>query len=268
MLIGDEDDCSRASAQSLRGDGSVSAACWREAAGCVGDDDETVCEAAEGSTLVALDAFVDRLEAVDAHKRRILGRDEQRVFVSAVAGVPSGFPERPQPFGPGNDAEFERAFGTGWGCVHSGRVAAPSVRVVEAAQAFDPWISNVVSVCLEDWRPALACLPGDSWEQFRPFCLDVGLLGEEPESADACVLVETREGETRRLPECDSECSGEGCESSFTIPDGADACVGWQTDQALSQLCLDGGFGAEAVVLRREASWDSLEYEVECAAEL
>lgn len=79
------------------------------------------------------------------------------------------------------------------------------------------------------------------------------------------MLTETRDGETRRLPTCEPECSGRTCEGTFVIPDGADACVAWQT-QAAQQACLAPGLGAEALVFRREPSWDTLEYEVTCGA--
>ncbi len=266
ILVGDEDDCSRSSPASLRGEGSVSAACWREGADCVQGDDGLSCEVASSSELVEVGSFVERLQALDADKRRFNGTDEQRVFVSAVAGVPSSYPDRPQTFEPGNDAAFERAFGIGAGCVRAGRVAAPSVRTVEAAEAFAPWIANVVSVCVENWSAALACLPGDSRGQIGPFCLDVELLGEDPELSGSCTLTEAREGQTRRLPECDAQCS-EGTCDTFEIPVGADACVVWQT-QGAQQACLESGFGAEAFVVRHEPSWETLEYEVSCAAEI
>lgn len=258
VLIGDEDDCSRSSSASLRGQGSLSAACWREAADCVEEDDGLSCEASDSPELVDLERFVDRLMSIDADKRLVYGTDEQRVFLSAVAGVPSEYPDRPQTFEPGHDAAFESAFGIGMGCIRAGRVAAPSVRTVEAAEAFAPWISAVVSVCVENWLMALACLPDRSRDHPWPFCLDVDLLGDDPDLSESCMLTQTRAGETRRVPEC---------EPSFVLPQDAEACVSWQTDDR-QQACLDAGLGAEALVLRREESWEMLSYEVTCVAEI
>lgn len=264
VFIGDEDDCSRGSASSLNGDASVSAACWREAADCVEGDDGTSCSVANGRDLVDLEGFIERLQFIDAQKRMISRADEQRVFVSAVAGVPLAFPERRQTFGPGDDPAFERAFGIGAGCVLGGAVAAPSVRTVKVAEAFEPWESNVVSVCGSDWRSALACLP---FESVRPLCLDIEPLGGDASMEESCVLMETRQGESRRLPECVPQCEDEACDPLFAMPDGVDACVEWRT-RTVSEFCLDRGLAAEATILRREPSWDALEYEVTCAAEI
>lgn len=268
VLIGDEDDCSRSSAASLRGEGSVSAACWREAADCVEGDSGLTCETADSPELVAVDRFVERLQVIDDDKRLVDGTGEQRVFVSAVAGVPVGFPDRPQTFGTGDDPEFERTFGIGAGCVQDDVVAAPSVRTVDVAEAFEPWQANVVSVCNGNWSRALACLPGiaSQGNPLRPFCLDVELLGSDADLAESCILTETREGETRRLPECTPQCP-EGTCGPPELPAGADACVAWRT-QGASEACLAPGLGAEAVIVRSEPSWDTLQYEATCAAQI
>ncbi|MBV1862278.1 MAG: hypothetical protein KUG77_27915 [Nannocystaceae bacterium] len=225
-------------------------------------------QSAAGDNLVDVETFVERLLRVDADKRLVAGKDEQRVFVSAVAGVSSTYPNQPQTFESGPDAEFERVFGIGSGCILEGRVAAPSVRTVEAAEAFEAWQADVVSICAENWTPALACLPGiDPREQMGPFCLDVELLGPDPDLSRSCVLTETRESVRLRLPECTPECSEHGCGPPYAIPDGAEGCVAWQTASA-QQHCLASGFGAEAMILRREPSWETLEYEATCAAEI
>lgn len=268
VLIGDEDDCSRSSATSLRGEGSLSAACWREAADCSEGESELSCETANSSELLEMDRFIERLMSIDANKRLAQGTDNQRVFVSAVAGVPPGYPDRPQTFETGDDPEFETAFGIGAGCAQGDVIAAPSVRTIDAAEAFEPWQANVVSACASDWSPALACLPGiwGGGAQLPPFCIDIELLGEDADPAESCVLTETTNGETRRLPECTPHCPDGTC-GPPELPAGADACVAWRT-QETREPCLAEGFGGEVIVVRREPSWDRLEYEVRCAAEI
>ncbi|MGH1347726.1 MAG: hypothetical protein ACRBN8_39595 [Nannocystales bacterium] len=254
VFIGDEDDCSRASATSLRGGGSVSAACWRAGADCVEGEEGVSCEAASSPDLLDLDGFVERLLEIDANKRLARGRDGQRVFVSAVAGVPPGYPDLPQPFEPGADPAFEDAFGVGAGCVRDDVVGAPSVRTVAVAESFAPWQSSVVSACVPNWTAALACLPGPSLDAPPPFCLDVELLAEGADLSEYCVMTETRGGQTRRLPECNVE--------------DTDACVLWVPTMETPDYCLDRGLGAAVFLRRRDPSWETLEYEVTCAAEI
>jgi len=53
----------------------------------------------------------------------------------------------------------------------------------------------------------------------------------------------------------------------FVLVDGVDACVGWLSSTWTTQACLAPGLGAEAIIVRREESWETLEYEVTCAAD-
>ena len=179
VFIGDEDDCSRPD------DDTTSLV---DSAGCL----QAAMDG--GPTLLGLDTFRVRLEAIERDKQRIAGDGDQRVFVSAVAGT------RSMDTDPRSDC------------------GAP-VRIRELVAMFDPFDQDLVSVCDTSWGRALACLPGGR-EQPRPFCIDRGPLGFDEHVVDVCIVVETQDGETRRIPPCEH---GEG--STFQLPEGVDACA-------------------------------------------
>ncbi len=272
VFIGDEDDCSRpeGAAEPLTdAEHRRSVACWAAAARCETTPQGVWCDPAASDRLWDLDAFIDQLDEIEAHKQRVLGRDVQRVFVSAVSGVPHGFPAVEQLFGPSDDAGFDAAFGTGPGCARNDRTAAPTVRLREIAEAFAPWEDNLVSSCSESWVSALACIP-NAWPPLRDTasCIDVSRF-EAPTVetvAASCVLTETVDGQRTRIPNCEAACADITCEggpTSWRIPEGDEACVAWALDDA-QQWCAEQGL-AEARVVRRDDRWQGWCYDVSCA---
>jgi len=232
VFIGDEDDCSRpeGATEPLRGR-TVSTACWDAA---VND-----------GPLLSLEVFEQRLRAVEVDKQRRSGIDGQRVFVSAVAGVPDGYPEVPLRYET-DGSWFEEAFGVAPGCSVEGRHAAPPLRTLEAAEAFPEWVANVVSSCSDDWWRALACLPSlgdDDWNS--ALLLDDAPLGErvgEETLREACIA--TVDGEVVE------ECGDRGTEDREPV------CVRWRLRDDLRW---------EAVFQWNVARWGQACIEVTCA---
>lgn len=275
IFIGDEDDCSRpdGAEESLAEPGtSASASCWAEVADCESTPQGLWCNARSSPRLSDLDGFLEQLYDIEEAKQRVIGLEEQRVFVSAVAGVPLGFPDSPQVFGAGDDSDFDEAFGSDPGCAQGDRIAAPTVRLRDVADAFSPWNTNLVSSCGDSWVGALACLP-NQWPRARDsiVCLDVAQM-QDPNPAmlaASCMLTETLEGERVRVPNCEPACEDVACEAGPTawrIPDGAEACVFWEAFGAQA-YCSDRDM-AEARVLRREDRKQGWCYEVTCAETL
>jgi len=207
VLIGDEDDCSRPRDATE----PLTQSCWEAGARCSGP----ACTLREGGPLLQLESFWARLESIEADKRAYGGRDEQSVFVTAVAGLPEGYPEQAQTF-----AACEGA--------------APTVRTLAAVEAFEPANSAAVSVCGDDWVLALASLPVE--RGFPPvWCPDVGPLEWGLDPQEACVATETRDGETRELPTC---------------RDGEVNCVVWLLDEQIDPACSDQEQRAQIDVVR------------------
>ncbi len=224
VFIGDEDDCSRPpdTTEPLRG-ATVSRACWDAAARC----DEDSCEPADDGNLLSLETFATRLLAIEADKQAHSGNDGQRVFVSAVGGVPIAYPDDPIRYGT-DESDFAVAFGIAPGCATEHRVAAPPLRIVAAAEAFPEWMANIVSSCADDWWWALACLP-NPWESEWDATLPID---DTPFSdfVDETVLAES----------CVATVNGDAiavCESDEALQ-GADVCVRWVQDPDRGWLAM------------------------------
>ncbi len=222
VIITDEDDCSRPrGAPPLAPDDTQSVSCWNAGAQCEGRDGESWCEPRVDGTLLELDAVYARLDALEANKQRYV--EGQRVFVSAVAGVPRPFPEQPVHYPFGTGTAFEQAFGVGPGCTEQG-TAAPPVRVRAVAEAYAEWNLDLVSTCGESWVPALACLPGGA-PQLDRLCLDANPRWDAHQLEDACMLIDDVGGASAVLPTCLETCDEAGCIDA--VPPDAQACVQW-----------------------------------------
>lgn len=276
VFIGDEDDCSRApgSTEPLASAGaSVSAACWRAGSQCVSEGETRHCEPSDDPRMLDLEQFFDRLQTIEARKQEVMGTDEQRVFVSGVAGVSLQYPNRQPLFGPGNDPRVVEAFGVGPGCLHGGRMGTPPVRTREITDAFEPWQMDLVSACGSSWVGALACVPDEGLGYPLSMCLDVGALGTDvsTETLDEhCIALEERNGESHRLPPCVPACSDHECSSehpAWVLPQREEACVVWRSTEHASLRCAEDG-GAEVAVLHRDTLWDATCLEVTCSVSL
>lgn len=241
VFLGDEDDCSRPAdaTEPLRG-ATLSSACWDAAARC----DEDACEPADAGDLLSLEAFTTRLRAIEADKQARSGIVGQRVFVSAVGGVPVGYPDHPIRYET-DESEFASAFGVAPGCVTEERVAAPPLRTLAASEAFAEWVVNIVSSCSDDWWWALACLP-NPWESDWNATLPID---DSPfsEFVDETVLSES----------CIATVDGNlvvECENGG-VPEGADVCVRWGQRES----------GWEAAFQWSTARWGQTCVEVTCA---
>lgn len=234
VFIGDEDDCSRPDGATAPLEGrTASTACWDAA---VND-----------GPLLSLESFTQRLRQIEAEKQARSGMDGQRVFVSAVAGVPRAYPGEPIRY-EADGSEFEVAFGIAPGCMAEGRSAAPPLRTLAAAEAFPEWTANVVSTCGDDWWRALACLPNRDDDWSPTLLLDDEPLGEFVDAAtlgDACTAAV--DGEPVE------ECGASG------IPEAGPVCVRWQ--QREDRMW-------EAVFQWRVAPWGQACIDVTCETRL
>ncbi|MEM6292769.1 MAG: hypothetical protein AAGA54_15960 [Myxococcota bacterium] len=254
VILTDEDDCSRPDgALPLPVDGTRSSACWRAGSRCERDG-EPWCEPNPGGALLDLDAVFARLDALEADKQRFV--EGQRVFVSAVAGVPRAFPEEPLRYAFDTGTPFEAAFGVGPGCTEPG-MAAPPVRVRAVAEAYAAWNRDLVSTCGETWLPALACIPGGP-PQLERLCFEADAEDDAQRLAETCILVDDVGNTPVALPTCDEVCDDEGCTQA--VPPDAEACVIW-----VPQGCEDR---AEARLLRRDPASAGRCVEVRCGIEL
>ncbi|MCB9569505.1 MAG: VWA domain-containing protein [Myxococcales bacterium] len=251
----------------------TSAACWRAGVACAGpgpDYPECWSESHDvggspgasddDAVLWPLGRYVDRLQAIEDEKRLI--NVEAEVIVSVIAGVPSGYPQNPQVFSEGGDAQFLSDFGIGPGCVSaSGGAAVPPVRLREFAEAFQVGDdTNLFSICDDDYSPALAAIAEILSANLRPTCILDCVADTDPQTPlldPDCTIVNT-DLETK-VPSVVPPCVDEGGE--WTPPPGEPAChvilvdpggVTPTIDDDLSPICADNGWNAEIVVIRAD----------------
>ncbi len=296
LFIGDEDDCSARPehAQMFDPDGDrafwegnepSSAICWNAATACGGGpgtyDD---CGAAdwtpkrqlggpEDAVLHPVDKYIELLQQIEDHKQSRTGFRTQRVFTSAVAGVPQGYISGQDiVYQDSQDPNFQSAFGIGVGCSSVAGEATPPARIRAITESFHEFDRGMVSTCGTNWTRALACVPGG------------------PPRVDRCIrgCVRDMDRTTSRLePDCTltqgpSNGVGTGPPIPTCIPDakrgwgfptGADACVRWLVDAAgetasladdMSLDCVDDGSNLEYIIERTVGLWEGQCLHVTC----
>ena len=275
VFITDEADCSAGpgSAAAFDPNGSralwpdpdaplpPSALCWNAGVSCTtGDDGRTRCEPAElnaegqpaadgEEVLHPLSRYIEVLDAIDQHKRNVIGQDSPQVLVSVIAGVPTEYAGQDLDYGPGSDPAFEADFGVGAGCSSGNGQAVPPVRLRAMADAFaDEPGTNLFSICDEDYSPALEAIADILIERLRPSCIDAcvaGVADLEQGKLDACTIVQDDGSASREVVPCEQASDG-----SYQRPDGEDLCVHAVTAEDMHEDCQADGRNVELRFVR------------------
>jgi hypothetical protein len=178
----------------------TSAVCWNAGVQCTGTGTYEECHAVdldeqgnEVSASAAEDAAVLRpvsrytslLQGIEDQKKR--NNPTQEVLVSAIAGVPRGYPSSDLVYqdavgGTPNDPNFQTNFGIGPGCTSAVAEAVPPVRLKEFAEDFlvSADDNNLFSVCDEDYTSALGAIAETIKDQFRPPCMPACVADSDP----------------------------------------------------------------------------------------
>jgi hypothetical protein len=240
----------------------TSALCWNAGVACEGagpyecrpvdrdvDGNEVAAaDADERAVLRPVSHYVDFLQEIENHKQTFT--PDQQLLVSLIAGVGSGGAVTYQD---GADPQFQRDFGMGPGCVGEGGAAVPPVRLRALAEAFavggQP---SMVSVCDDDYAPALAAIAEAISAQIKPACFPGCVADTDPSTPavldPACTI-------TQEWPRGDGtyvETEVPACEADGVVPEGADACYVTLTGGERGEFCRDAGFNLELRLVRRE----------------
>jgi hypothetical protein len=271
VLVTDEVDCSAATEALFDGSNTMywpepndltSAVCWNAGVECLGpgpvyDDCFPANKDLAGNVGVPdgqavmhpISRYLDQLIDLDAFKQ---SQDPgTQVSVSAIAGVPTGFPGDPIVYADTNDANFMNAFGIGPGCESGTAQAVPPPRIKAVTDAFGLDSAALISVCGEDYSPALTAIGDTLGVEDDPPCfpicvgdVDPGTPGLQPD----CLLTEQAPGqEPVELPHCIDD--GDG---GWTLPDGEPTCFYELVDDAVTAACVSEGANLEFGVLRTE----------------
>ncbi|MCR9164803.1 MAG: VWA domain-containing protein [Nannocystaceae bacterium] len=197
-------------------------------------------------------AFVQQLED---DKKSI--NPSQEVIVSAIAGVAdnydqTGFINYAEGPNANDENSFQANFGIGQGCTSQVAEAVPPVRLREFAETFlvNEDDTNLFSVCDTDYGPALDSIANSIRDQLKPACMPDCVADTdavEPGLQPLCTLEQTSNdgsgNETVNIPVCGADDS---------VPEGADVCFVYLTDDERDQACVDSGYNLEFRIVRRE----------------
>ena len=207
--------------------------------------------------------YIDFVKSIEAEKQLI--DESQKVLVSLIAGVPTGYEnfEADIPYEDSADATLQGNFGIGPGCVLDAGTAVPPVREREFAEAFiDPSQRNLYSICQEDYSAALKAIADQIRDQIKPACMPNCVRDKNPETPvvdPGCQLYEVNVAtETSNpIPQC-KEVNG-----AWSAPAGATVCFatlidkdGKQTPSTIDNMsmeCVDQGFNLEFILIRSAA---------------
>lgn len=182
VIVSDEVDCSRDPAfDEIFIDNKVfwnspddpqptSALCWRAGVTCSGDPEAfDDCIATDHdisgditpdpaqAVLVPVDRYRDALAAIQADK--LAAGSAARVRITAIAGVPVGYPQTQLPFAEGDDLVHVENFGIGPGCVaEDGATAVPPMRMLELIEDNMPGGIGPFSICEDSFQSTLAAI--------------------------------------------------------------------------------------------------------------
>lgn len=270
VLVTDEVDCSVATEALFDGsntlywaetDDLTSAVCWNAGIECLGpgpvyDDCFPANKDLQGNVGVTdaeavmhpVSRYLNQLIDLDVLKQ---SQDpDTQVSVSAIAGVPVGFPQDPIVYADTNDANFMNAFGIGPGCESGTAQAVPPPRIKAVTDAFGLDTDALISVCGEDYSPALTAIGDTLGVESDPPCFPICVGDVEPGSPGLqpdCLLREQAPGqELVELPHCIDE--GDG----WMLPVGEPTCYYELVDDAVTPACIAEGANVEFAVLRTE----------------
>lgn len=253
-------------------DAPTPAACWNAGAECTGegpiyDACDPVNHAATGqpevddadAVLQPLSRYVALLQGVEAAKRAI--DPDLQVMVELITGVPSGYEDRWSEvyYADATDLAEQLEYGIGAGCVDDAITppfsARPPVRELALAEAMridDD--RNAISICTDDWSPALRAIAEPIPDVLKPACMPVCVADGDPETPELepiCHLdwsATDGEGKSARGVV-------EVCNADESLPDGEDACAVMLTDENISDFCAGEGWNLEFRLLRREGTY-------------
>jgi hypothetical protein len=256
---------------SLPDEGAPTAAvCWNAGVSCEPDEagsyedcvpaDKDVdgnplpdAEADADAALHPVRRYLDRLAETELDKKALAPSLE--IVVSAIAGVPSGYPETPIPYADGS-ALFQAQFGIAPGCTSPRGDATPPVRLAAVAD-------DLFSICEPSYDDAMAAIATRITDQLSPHCVRACVADENAAVAGVqpdCMFTSEWRDDDNRLVEIDLP----ECQPGGVLPDGADACVALYadrdggtatTDDDLGPRCLEQGWNLEyAVIYRDEAT--------------
>lgn len=285
VFVTDEADCSfnRANERTVFGEEGVgnkvfwslpdvqeapsSAVCWNAGVSCDFSLESDQCvsvnldvngnetEDEDAMALNPLSKYTAFVQQLEDDKKSI--NPSQEVLVSAIAGVGDNYDETGvinYAEGPNGTDEnsFQANFGIGQGCTSQVAEAVPPVRLREFAETFlvNEDDNNLFSVCNTSYSPALDSIANSIRDQLKPACMpecvadtDAVEQGLQP----LCTLEQTSNdgsgNEKINIPEC-----GEG----DSVPEGADVCFVYLTEDEREAACIEGGFNLEFRIVRRE----------------
>jgi hypothetical protein len=264
LIVTNGNDCSvdpDHASDFLPADGSTPthALCWHAGVECTGGPgvyDECHASGDEHALLQPLERYLDLLRSIEARKREI--DPDARVIVELIAGVPPGYDwgQSAITYADASDPEEQREYGIGAGCTNNSTEpplsARPPVRELELAEATRIGDRhNAISICEDDYAPALTDLAQAIPDILRPACMTTCVADADPDTAeleptchvDQEVPRRGRETERQNVPACDHD---------ERLPPGEDVCFVALVDDDLSAECDDSGWNLEFRIVRRE----------------
>jgi hypothetical protein len=172
-----------------------------------------------------------------------------------VVGVASG--PLSIPFATSSDPQVQEQFGIGPGCTKNTTsppgLAAPPMRLVDTLQRYyedaELLDSSVMSICENDFSPALERVANVLRDQFYPACAPACAADLDPGTAALDVDCEVRQVSSPEsgpivvsIPECLADAA---------IPDESNACWIGQTGDQIDPYCTDQGANLELGIIRR-----------------
>ena len=147
----------------------TSAMCWRAGMACAGgpgtyddcvaaDHDATgaVTQDPEAAALRPLSRYQGVLSTILAGKAA--AGSSAKVRLTAVAGVPIGYPQVPLVFADAADQAVQESFGIGPGCTAMDATAVPPGRILDLAAQVNPAGTHLFSICDENFDGSLAAI--------------------------------------------------------------------------------------------------------------
>ncbi|HWB77547.1 MAG TPA: VWA domain-containing protein [Nannocystaceae bacterium] len=251
-----------------RADAPTRAACWNAGVECTGGPEYDECHSAnhagtgqpdvadEDAVLQPISRYVALLEGIEASKQAI--DPGLQVIVELIAGVPGGYEDGQSEiaYADATDPAEQIEWGIGAGCVRNAAeppaTARPPVRelaVAEATQVGDT--RGAVSICADDYSPALGAIASTIRDQIKPACMPTCVADADPDTAEL-------------EPTCHVDWSASSsfgvaergvvraCNPDETVPEGEDVCAVTLVGENVSDYCSDSGWNLEFRFVQRD----------------